>query len=69
MDNCKLSDYKVTITEVLQMEVTIKATSRSEAENLVQSGYFNCDYVLDASNFKGVKLHTQPLQRERAAAR
>jgi len=55
----KLNDYKVKIREILERTVTVKAESMAHAKHLVEKGYKNSDYVLDASDYKGVSFHAQ----------
>jgi len=51
-----MKTYKVTITEKLQKEVEVEASSRYEAERIVEKNWKNSDYILDAESFKGVKF-------------
>jgi hypothetical protein len=61
--------YKVTITETLQKEVTVKAGSREEAELTVKGRWNYEEYVLDADNFVGVEFSAEPVKRERGYER
>ena len=42
-----MKDYDVTITETLEMTVTVNAASRMEAEQLVNKRWKKGDYILD----------------------
>lgn len=50
--------YTVSITETLQRNIEIEASSPSEAEELVRKGWMGNDYVLDADNFVDVAFNT-----------
>lgn len=43
-------DYIVTITEVLQREVTVKAESKDDAEYIVEKQYYNQEHILNESD-------------------
>lgn len=45
--------YIVTITEVLEKEVTVEAESEQDAFNVANDNYYNAedDYVLSASDY------------------
>jgi hypothetical protein len=60
-----MKTHKVTITETLQMEVEVEATSRTEAEQIVERNWKNSDYVLDASHFKGATFKAERPSKER----
>jgi len=64
-----MKPYKVTITEKLQMTVEVEATSRQEAEWLVEKQYKNSDYILDADHFKGVTFIAETPKRDRGMER
>ena len=53
-----MKEYEVEITETLQKTTTIKANSPEEAAMLVEAGYKNGEYVLDADNFVDVDFNT-----------
>lgn len=44
--------YTVTITEVLQRDVSVNANSLEEAREMVEKMYCNCEIVLDAEDIK-----------------
>ncbi|MDD2434594.1 MAG: DpnD/PcfM family protein [Bacilli bacterium] len=43
--------YKVEITETLQKTVEIEAESLDEAIKIVKKCYYQCEYILDYSNY------------------
>lgn len=49
--------YTVSITETLQKNIEIEASSPSEAEELVRKGWMGNDYVFDADNFVDVAFN------------
>ncbi len=53
-----MKTWKVKIIEALERTVTVEAASAAEAEEKVQNAYSNCDIVLDASDFIGVRFTT-----------
>jgi hypothetical protein len=61
--------FKVTITETLQREVTVKAGSREEAELTVKGRWNYEEYVLDSSDFVRVDFKAEPIRRERGYER
>ncbi|MGC4019975.1 MAG: DpnD/PcfM family protein [Muricomes sp.] len=64
-----MKKYEVTITETLQKTVSIRAESRSEAEEIAQENWNNSEYVLSAEEFQGVEFqaeeHSRPKDLER----
>lgn len=64
-----MNTYKVTITETLQKEVTVKASSCEEAELTVKGRWNYEEYVLNADDFVGVDFKAQPIKRERSYER
>ena len=64
-----MKTYKVTITEKLEMTVEVEASSRYEAEQLVEKQWNDTEYILDADHFKGVTFKAEPPQRERGMER
>jgi hypothetical protein len=60
-----MKTYTVTITETLQAEVEIEASSRYEAERIAERNWKDCEYILDADHFKGVKFHAEIPQKDR----
>ena len=64
-----MKNYKVTITEKLEMTVEVEASSRYEAERLVKERYKDSEYILDADHFTGVIFKADPPQKERGMAR
>ena len=51
-----MSEFRVRIKEVLEREVKVTARSMEDARDIVRNGYRNSEYVLDASDFKGVSI-------------
>lgn len=51
-----MQEFQVVITEVLQKTVTVSADSKEEAERIVETGWNNSDYLLDAEDFKQVSF-------------
>lgn len=49
-------EYDVTITETLQMTVTIKAENLAEAEEIAEENWSNGDYILGAEQFIGASF-------------
>jgi hypothetical protein len=64
-----MKPYKVTITEILKMDVNIEAVSREEAEETVRGRWSYEEYVLDSSHFVGVEFKAEPVRRERGYER
>ena len=60
-----MKDYDVTITETLEMTVTVNAASRMEAEQLVNERWKKGDYMLDADHFTGVNFKARDQNRDR----
>ena len=64
-----MKTYKVNIIETLQMEVEIEADSASAAKDLVERGWKDGNYVLDADNFKQVNFTSRSAERSRSYVR
>ena len=60
-----MKDYDVTITETLEMTVTVNAASRMEAEQLVTERWKKGDYILDSDHFTGVNFKARNQNRDR----
>lgn len=43
-------EYIVTITEVLQRKVTVRAESKDDAEYIVEKQYYNQEHILKESD-------------------
>ena len=43
-------EYIVTITEVLQRKVTVKAPNKEEAEYIVEQQYYNQEHILNEND-------------------
>lgn len=52
-----MKTYKVTITETLQRTVEVEAVSHAAALGMVEDRYAASEYILDSSDFTGVKFH------------
>lgn len=46
-----MKKYTIEITETLQKQVIVEATSRENALKLVKSQYSDCDMILNEDNF------------------
>jgi hypothetical protein len=64
-----MKTYKVAIIETSRMEVEVEAPSRYEAERLVEKQWKDSEYILDSSNFEGVKFTAAAPRRERGTER
>lgn len=60
-----MKEYDVTITETLNMTVTVEAESQLEAEQMVSDNWSNQEYILDADNFTGVDFKARRHTRSR----
>lgn len=60
-----MKDYDVTITETLEMTVTVNAASRMEAEQLVNERWKKGDYILDSDHFTCVNFKARNQNRDR----
>jgi ABC-type enterochelin transport system substrate-binding protein len=63
-EKANLREFDVTITETLQMTVTVKAKSREEAERIVSEKWHDDEYLIDAEHFKGVAFEAAGNKRE-----
>ena len=57
-------EFEVTITETLEMKVTVKAKDQLDAELIVNDAWDDGKYVLDAKNFTGVEFDAKVSGRE-----
>lgn len=63
-------EYEVNIRETLEMKVTIEATSREEAEAIVERNWKKSEYILDADHFTGVEFSAKKVpERSRSEGR
>lgn len=53
-----MKSFDIEITETLQRTVSVAADSREEAEQMVDDGWHNGDYVLDSEDFIDVDFNT-----------
>lgn len=60
-----MKEYDVTITETLEMTVTVEAESREEARQKVADNWKNGEYILDEESFKDVKFYPRGRSRDR----
>jgi hypothetical protein len=60
-----MKTYEVTITETLQMTVEVEATTREQAQELVERKWNDSEYILDAETFKGVDFSAREKERRR----
>lgn len=49
-----MADYTIRIRETLEKTVTVEAESAAQARQIVERGWKNSEYILDADHFKGV---------------
>ena len=52
-----MKEYKVLITETLQMTVIVEAESEALAHTRASDAWKNAEYILDADHFQGVEFH------------
>lgn len=64
-----MKEYKITIRETLEMEVTVSAKDRASAEQIVRSRWNNGDYILDADHFTGVEFATEEVSPNKESFR
>ncbi len=57
-----MKEYKVTITETLQMNVFVEAESQQEAEEMVSDRWRNAEYILDADHFVEADFEAEDAQ-------
>ena len=53
-----MKEFDVTITETLKLTVSVEASSKEEAEQMVNDQWRNGDHILDADNFVEVKFES-----------
>lgn len=53
-----MKEFDVTITETLKLTVTVEASSKEEAEQMVNDQWHAGDHVLDADNFADVEFES-----------
>ena len=53
-----MKTYSVRIREILEMTVPVEAESMAQAKEIVEQGWKDSEYVLDASHFKRVAFET-----------
>jgi len=52
-----MKEYNIRIKETLEKVVTVEALSLEHARHITEKNWKNGDYILDASDFKGVAFH------------
>ena len=60
-----MKEYDVTITETLEMTVTVEAESREEDRRMVEERWKNGEYIRDAESFKDVEFYPRGRSRDR----
>ena len=65
-DKAAMREFEVTITETLQMKVTVMAKDQCEAEEMVEGRWNDSEFILDANHFQGAKFDAIPIKRELA---
>jgi hypothetical protein len=60
----KMKEYQIQIKETLALTVTVEAESAVQAREMVERGYMDSEYILDASHYKGVTF-SMPKERNR----
>ena len=58
-----MKEYKIKITETLEMTVAVEAENATQAREIAESQWKNGDYILDADHFQGVTF-TLPKNRD-----
>lgn len=57
-----MKEFKVRITETLQMDVYIEAEDSQSAVEQAQANWKKQEYILDADHFKGVEFSVVNLE-------
>ena len=64
MDNQEnKKEFEVTITETLEMTVTVTAADQSEAEGMVEDGWLGNEYTLYAEHFVRADFNAVPVEQ------
>jgi hypothetical protein len=58
-----MKKYEIRITETLVMTVKVKADNAAQAREIVERGYKDSEYILNADHFQGVTF-TAPKNRD-----
>ena len=62
--------FEVTIQETLERKIKVEASSWEEAEEMVQKGWKDGDFVLSADDFTGVEFNARRIsERKRSYER
>ena len=59
-----MNRYKIEFTETLQKQIEIEADNELEAYKLAKDMYHNEDIVLDSSNFVGIDIDVNQLEKK-----
>lgn len=59
-----MKQYQVTITEILQRSIWVRAESRQEAEQRVKRDYDKEKYILDAEDLKEITFCAEEAKRQ-----
>ena len=51
-----MKEYDVKIKETLERTITVRADTREEAQDIVETGWKNGEYVLDSEDFVGADM-------------
>lgn len=57
-----MKKYNVVITETLQREVEIEASSPNKAYDIAEGMIKRCEIVLDADDFEGRTIEVEPIR-------
>ena len=60
-----MKDYDVTITEILQKTVPIRAESLAEAEEIAERNWNDSEYVLSADDFQRADFKAKERKRSK----
>jgi len=63
-EKASMREFEVTITETLQMTITVDAKDQCEAEIIVEERWNDSEFILDAEHFKGAKFEAVAVKRE-----
>lgn len=64
-----IKEFDVTITETLQMTVTVEAKNLTEAKKIVSDNWNKGEYTIDAEHFKSVTFEPIPIEKEQKLTR
>jgi protein dpnD len=58
-----MGEFEVEITEILSKKIKLKAKDQHEACKIAKMAYENCEIVLGADDFTGVKFDILPINK------